>query len=324
MFEHSEVLSSVFLIKDYNILLVIFSIMIAIFSSLTAFSSAERSSSATQLSDKIAWNLFGATSMGLGIWSMHFVGMLALDLSVPITYDPLITLISVIPAIGACSVVLWIMTKETISRHVLLLNGVLLGSGIGLMHYTGMAAMRLNATMTHSTNLFYLSILVAVALATVALTLQGGNLRKASSLFFNKRQVLGALAMGTATSGMHYTAMSAVNFVPSDSLSTIAGISSGTLITIVSFSVLLITGFATLLPRLKLSKYSDYETREGYITIFENSLTEIFIFSENDFQFLNVNRGACQNIGYSQDELKEMRFPDIKPDISIEEFSELL
>lgn len=106
MLEHSEVLlSTVFLIKTYSIPLVIFSIMIAIFSSLTAFSSAERCSSAMLINHKIAWNLFGATSMGLGIWSMHFIGMLALNLPIPVKYDPLITFISIIPAICACSVV---------------------------------------------------------------------------------------------------------------------------------------------------------------------------------------------------------------------------
>lgn len=76
------------------------------------------------------------------------------------------------------------MTKETISPRYLLLSGVLLGSGIGLMHYTGMAAMRLNATMVHDSGLFYLSIIAAVALATVALTLQGEGSDK-ETLFFS-------------------------------------------------------------------------------------------------------------------------------------------
>jgi diguanylate cyclase (GGDEF)-like protein/PAS domain S-box-containing protein len=324
MLEHSEVISTVLLTKSYNTPLVIFSIMIAIFSSLTAFSSAERCFSATQINHKIAWNLFGATSMGLGIWSMHFIGMLALNLPIPVKYDPLVTFISIIPAICACSVVLWIMTKETISPRYLLLSGVLLGSGIGLMHYKGMAAMRLNATMIHDSGLFYLSIIAAVALATVALTLQGGRLRQANTLFFNKRQFLSALAMGSATSGMHYTAMSAVNFAENNSLETITGINSDTLIIMVSLSVFLILVLAILLPRLNFFKDSADKTEVRYGSIFENSLTEIFIFSADDYLFLNVNHGACQNIGYSQEELSKITPLDIKPMMSLEQFNDLV
>ena len=324
MLEHSEVLSTVFLTKSYNTPLVIFSIMIAVFSSLTAFSSAERCFSATQIKHKIAWNLFGATSMGLGIWSMHFLGMLALNLPIAIRYEPLMAVASIIPAIFACSVVLWIMTKETISRHYLLLSGVLLGSGVGLMHYTGMTAIRLNATMTHGSGLFYLSIIAAVVLASVALKLQGGRLRQGSSDLFSKREFLSALAMGSATSGMHYTAMSAVNFVADNSLETIPGIHRDTLIIMVSLSVFLILALAILLPRLNFYKNRAYKTETRYGNIFENSLTEIFIFSAEDYLFLNVNHGACQNIGYSQEELSKMTPLDIKPKMSLQQFDDLI
>lgn len=324
MLEHSEVLTSVLLTKSYNTPLVIFSIMIAVFSSLTAFSSAERCFSASQIKHKIAWNLFGAISMGLGIWSMHFLGMLALNLPIAVRYEPLMTVASIIPAIFACSVVLWIMTKETISRHYLLLSGVLLGSGVGLMHYTGMTAIRLNATMTHGSGLFYLSIIAAVVLASVALTLQGGRLRQGSSHLFSKRQFLSALAMGSATSGMHYTAMSAVDFVADNSLETIPGIHRDTLIIMVSLSVFLILALAILLPRLNFYKNRAYKTETRYGNIFENSLTEIFIFSAEDYLFLNVNHGACQNIGYSQEELSKMTPLDIKPKMSLQQFDDLI
>ena len=324
MLEHSEVLSTVLLTKSYNTPLVIISIIIAIFSSLTAFSSAERSFSATQINNKIAWNLFGATSMGLGVWSMHFIGMLALNLPIPVRYDPLITVTSIIPAIFACSVVLWIMTKETISRYLLLLGGVLLGSGIGLMHYTGMAAIRLNATMSHDNYSFYLSIIGTVAIATVALALQGGRLRQGNTVFFTKRQFFSALAMGSATSGMHYTSMSAVNFTENNSFETITGINSDTLIVMVSLSALLILVFAILLPRLNFYKNRASKTEIRYGNIFENSLTEIFIFSADNYLFLNVNHGATQNIGYSQEELSKMTPLDIKPQMSLEQFNDLV
>jgi NO-binding membrane sensor protein with MHYT domain len=160
------------LVTAYEPSLVVLSILIAMVASFSAFGIVERNFSSTKRSQKIAWNLFGGSVMGIGIWAMHFIGMLALRLPIPVTYDAQVTILSVLPAVCACSAVLWLMTLKSLGFYRLLVGGLLLGSGIGLMHYTGMAAMRLNAMMIHEAALVYLSLLIAVILAVVALKIK--------------------------------------------------------------------------------------------------------------------------------------------------------
>ena len=251
--ELSSILPDVVLTKSYSIPVVILSISIAIFSSLTAFGTSQQASLSQNKSLRIFWIAFGATAMGLGIWAMHFIGMLALNLSIPVTYDVLLTVLSVFPAILACGVVFWMMNRKR-NRNQLVIAGILLGAGIGSMHYIGMAAMRLNAMMIHDSVLFYLSILVAVILATIALMLQdtatGTGTDTSTDTFITKRQLLSAVVMGLAASGMHYTGMSAVNFVPQSSHQEIIGIGSNTLIFLVSMVTSLVLFVALLMPKL--------------------------------------------------------------------------
>ncbi|MDQ7072352.1 MAG: MHYT domain-containing protein [Gammaproteobacteria bacterium] len=156
----------------YSIPLVVLSVFIAIISSFSAFGAADRITKSSKQINKITWTIFGATALGFGIWSMHFIAMLALRLPIPVVYDVKITIISVVPAVIASSVVLWMMAKPNYSRVNLLLDGLLLGAGIGLMHHTGMMAMRMNATIHHDPFLFYLSLSEAVVMATIALKIK--------------------------------------------------------------------------------------------------------------------------------------------------------
>lgn len=249
--EHDvTVVSGTVFLETYSAPLILLSVLIAIFSAFTAFGTSERQYNSSLIKYKIAWNIFGATAMGLGIWAMHFIGMLAFSLPIPISYDVFITVISVIPAILACSVVLWMMTQKEPSRKYLMIGGVLLGSGIGLMHYTGMAAMRMNAVMVHDLFLFYLSILVAIVLATVALIANQHVIKHDKYQFINKKQIISAVVMGLAASGMHYIAMASVDFYPQTSSQLISGIGSNTLTLIVSAVVLVILLLAISIPVL--------------------------------------------------------------------------
>jgi diguanylate cyclase (GGDEF)-like protein/PAS domain S-box-containing protein len=139
---------------------------------------------------------------------MHFIGMLALSLPCAIHYNPLITLISMIPGILASGVALGVVWRHGTKRLPPLAGSILLGAGIGLMHYTGMAAMRLEGSVRYNPSLFALSIIVAVTLSYLALRVKG------DVIYLNKRRnTLIAVIMGSAVSGMHYTAMSASYFV---------------------------------------------------------------------------------------------------------------
>ena len=142
----------------------------------------------------------GATAMGTGVWAMHFIGMLAFQLPVPVAYDVGVTLASLIPAVLASAVVLVVISRHTVSGPQLLLAGTLMGLGIGAMHYTGMAAMRLAAEMYYDPLLFAVSILVAALFATAALYLNlaphgGKEGRRAKTSNQYTQSVRGALGL---------------------------------------------------------------------------------------------------------------------------------
>jgi diguanylate cyclase (GGDEF)-like protein/PAS domain S-box-containing protein len=199
--------------KNYDPYLVTLSILIAIVSAFTAFGVSERISAAKTRHQQWLWIVFGANTLGIGVWSMHFIGLLALILPVPISYDLTITVISVFPAILASCLVLWLKNKTPFTFKRLVLCGILLGLGIGTMHYVGMMAIELNAAMYHLESIFFLSLVVAILLATLALKIQSTATYQLGYQFFNKKQLYSAVVMGFAIAGMHYTTMGAAVFV---------------------------------------------------------------------------------------------------------------
>jgi NO-binding membrane sensor protein with MHYT domain len=144
---------------------------------------------------------------GGAIWSMHFIGMNAADLGMPVAYDPVLTIASLVVAILAPAIGLFIVGRSDGGLLNLPLGGVLTGLGVTLMHYTGMAAMILPARISYDPTLFIASIVIAIVAATVALWLAfnlRGNLQRFGSAF----------VMGIAVCGMHYTGMYALKLEP--------------------------------------------------------------------------------------------------------------
>jgi PAS domain S-box-containing protein len=188
--------------------LVLLSIAIAALAAFAALAVVDRMLASRSRGVRTTWLGFGALAMGAGIWAMHFTGMLALHLPIPVTYDLSVTLLSVVPAIVGSGVALRVMSQETLSHVRLQVGGLLMALGIGTMHYTGMEAVRVNATLTYDPRLFALSIVVAHVMATLALYVRfvaGQRATLASRL-------LGAAVMGGAVASMHYTAMAASRF----------------------------------------------------------------------------------------------------------------
>nr|WP_297347244.1 EAL domain-containing protein [uncultured Glaciecola sp.] len=188
--------------------------------------------------------------MAVGIWAMHFIGMLALKFPIPVTYDAYLTLLSIIPVFLACSVVMCLITSKSYNNYRLLIGGLLLGSGIALMHHVGMAAIRLNAVMVHDLILVYLSILIAVLLAIAALKVQYKAVNQEHYKFINRRCIYSAVIMGLASSGMHYTAMAAVKFMPKTTNEVVNGVDSGVLTLIVALVTLVLLALAIFIPYL--------------------------------------------------------------------------
>lgn len=315
----------VLLEETYNPLLVLISILIASVSSYAAFDFAERSLAASSNKYRLGWLTFGAIMMGLGIWSMHFVGMLALELPVPVKYHPLITFASVLPAIGACSIVLLLMTLHQINKVRLIQAGVIMGLGIGAMHYTGMMAMVLNANMIHDPVLFAISILAAAILAVIALGLQTGTFSTPiHNALRQKKQVLSALVMGFATSAMHYVAMASADFSVTTDMRSLSGLDKETLTLLSTTSTLIILTFAILAPRLHRLQQHKLEAEMRYGEIFNGTLTEIYVFDTDTLKFINANPAACSNLGYSVHEISQLGVTDITPDHSEDSYRNLI
>lgn len=154
----------------------------------------------------------GAFALGAGIWSMHFVGMLAFHMDMAMSYDPLITLFSLVIAVIVAYFVLDIIQTRKITIINIGGSAVLLGLGICAMHYTGMAAMEMDATLLYTPWIFSLSVLIAIAASGAALMI-AFNI-PISTKFEMIYKLVAALIMGVAICGMHYTGMEAAVFIP--------------------------------------------------------------------------------------------------------------
>ncbi|KVG30327.1 histidine kinase [Burkholderia diffusa] len=197
----------------YNLLLVLLSLVIATLASYTALDLAAFISLLDNPTLKRAWLAGGAAAMGTGIWSMHFVGMLALSLPIPLGYALPDTGASLAIAVLVSYFALNVVTRARLSRRRLLAGGVLMGAGIVGMHYTGMAAMRMAPGIRYDPALFAASIGVAVIASTVALWM-AQTLRAQQARHATTQRIGAALIMGIAITGMHYTAMAAAHFAP--------------------------------------------------------------------------------------------------------------
>lgn len=192
------------MIGTHNYWLVALSIVTAIFASFTVFHLVGRSKMSRRFSQKTLL-VMSALAMGGGIWSMHFIAMLAFGLPVAVSYDVLITLISLLVAIFMAGVGIFTVSYGQMSTTRLLVGGAFTGVGIVSMHYIGMAAMRVDATMVHDPMLVAASVVIAIIASTSALWL-------ARNLTVAWHKLGAAVLMGVAISGMHFTAMAAVGF----------------------------------------------------------------------------------------------------------------
>lgn len=203
----------------WNTNLIILSVLTAMYGSFAALSHAERM---RETSGNIAkgWMIAGAVTLGLAIWSMHFIGMLAFHLPIPVAYDAVLTSISVIPAIAAALLGFYLLRTATLRLRQIIVGGFLMGLGIAAMHYIGMAALKMQPAINYNPLLFIISIVIAVVAAIGALLIVYASEKTGLNLLL--KHVLSAVIMGAAIAGMHYTGMAAASFAP-DSVCTAIG-----------------------------------------------------------------------------------------------------
>src|SRR6266478_2953636 len=204
-------MAAVNMIGSYNYALVALSVLIAIFASYAALDLAGRVTAAGGWTRAI-WLLGGAGAMGTGIWSMHYIGMLAFILPIPVAYHWPTVLLSLFAAILASLVALGVVSRQKMGWFRALAGSVLMGAGIASMHYIGMAAMRLAAICQFNSFLVVLSVVLAVLISLAALWITFHFRDEKTGIGWEK--LVGAAVMGAAIPVMHYTGMAAASFTP--------------------------------------------------------------------------------------------------------------
>lgn len=197
----------------YDPWLVLLSIIVAVNASFVALDLASRVVAARRGLAQRLWLTGGAISLGTGIWAMHFIGMLGLRLPTPMSYDLWITLQSLLLAILASGIALFVATRGTLSRPRLLGAGLLMGAGIAGMHYLGMHAMRMQPPIHYDPLLVALSL--AIALGAAVATIWSAFALRLQSIFTAFWKKAGsAVLMSAGICGLHYVGVAAAHFVP--------------------------------------------------------------------------------------------------------------
>ena len=188
----------------YDPYLVVLSILVAALASYTALDLGGRLAAARGLARRV-WLAAAAITMGGGIWSMHFVAMLAFTMPTPMSYDIGLTTLSLVVAIFVTGGGFYVISRHSGSSLRLVLSGIFMGLGIAAMHYIGMAAMREHVALSYNSIFVALSLIIAIGASTAALWLAF----RTTDL---GQKIIAAVVMGLAISGMHYTAMAGTTF----------------------------------------------------------------------------------------------------------------
>lgn len=284
------------MLENYNLPLVFLSVGIAFLASYTAVDLALRINSATGRARKF-WHVSGSIAMGIGVWGMHFIGMLAFKLPISVSYDISLTFISFLLAALASMVVLWVMSRSDLRWPVLFLSSVIMSMGISSMHYVGMLAMQIEPSVQHDSLLFILSFVVAIIVSFVALSIiYRLGLSKDKINNFRVKLVC-AMSMTAAISGMHYTGMAAAIF-PSE-IATVAdsfGLGGDWLATLVGIGVVMVL-LSSSIAAIVDSRFADQnmlmvnKLKELNIKLIThaNSLTQIMVEKEAALSAVKVS-----------------------------------
>ncbi|KAB0519890.1 putative bifunctional diguanylate cyclase/phosphodiesterase [Pseudomonas extremorientalis] len=236
------------LIGSYSPSLVVISLFVAILASYTALDLSGRIATAKGRAVYL-WITGGSMAMGVGVWSMHFIGMLALRLPFALGFDLGITALSLLIAVLSSGFALWLVSQPRLPAWQLGLGALIMGTGIACMHYTGMAAMRMMPGIDYDPTLFGASLLIAVVASGAALWI-AHNLRR-NTPYVRLARGGAAVVMGFAIVGMHYTGMAAARFADESfcgaALNGLSGKGLDNLVLVTTLAVLAIALLTSLL-----------------------------------------------------------------------------
>lgn len=308
---------------NWNYLLVVLSVLVAAYASFIALQVTDQARRARSPRRQKLTIMAASLALGGGIWSMHFIGMLAFRLDAAIHYDLLLTLISMTPGVLASWLALTLIGREQIGNLQLLLGGVFVGAGIGIMHYTGMAAMDMTMALHYNPLIFALSIVVAVILAIISL---GIRFRLSHRLAQRIRQLhinlLSSLVMGLAISGMHYTGMAAARFTLSPELIGSTGIAAGSTSLALGITVVAIAISSLVLTINLLYKYRDATllARKNASRLQATMATAIdaIISFDRDGHVIRANQAITTMLDWEGEQIKGKSINQVLPFIRIE------
>ncbi|ANG92997.1 bifunctional diguanylate cyclase/phosphodiesterase [Lelliottia amnigena] len=194
----------------WNPVLIVISFLVAFIASFVALDSAGKISDASRLA-ALFWRIAGGMTLGIGIWAMHFIGMLSMQMPVSMHYEVWLTLASLGIAILAATTALNIaVRRNSLSRSRLFIATLILSSGVVAMHYLGMAAMMFDDSIRWNKTAVSLSVVIAVLASGAALWLAFHLRHKHKGVLINR--IAAAILMSVAICAMHYTGMYAAHF----------------------------------------------------------------------------------------------------------------
>ena len=309
---------------------VVLSILVAMLASFSALDLAGRVRSESGVK-RYGWIAGGATVLGLGIWSMHFLGMVAFSLPVAIAYDVPLMLLSMLVAVAASLLALVVISQATLGLRTLLPAGVLMGGAIAGMHYIGMASMQVEASRSYTGSIVAASVLIAIVASIAALWLAfrfRSDVTRRGTLL----KICSAVIMGVAISGMHYTGMAAAHFAagPSGHVHsahyvlatgqfTVVVIESSILIMILALIAAVIDRniqtSAKFTRQLGAQASQLRDSEQQYRLLFEHNPNPMWVYDDSTRQFLAVNDAAIKRYGYTREEFLTMTRHDIRVEV---------
>ena len=291
------------MIGHYDLRLVLLSVLIAISASYAALDLAGRVTTARKSRGEYAWLWGGSIAVGVGIWAMHYVGMAAFELPVPISYDWPLVLLSLAIAIVRSWIALFLASRPSMSPLRWTLGSVAMGGGIAGMHYVGMEAMRLPATMDYSLKLVGFCFVLAIVISGVALRLAFTMRNEANQWEWTKAGC--ALLMGLGLASIHYVGMYSATFVAAPLLParfthsiTVSDLGLNTIVVVTLVSLVLALVASTLDRQTASHSLELLRSRRQLDVVFD-SMTAAIMIQDGSKNIIQLNRAASKILNTS-------------------------